>query len=72
MVAVPASAEEMQIYEGEPTDPEGVLHIIQTFEVDLDDHGLAAPSDEDDEDWFEALVELLRDLGLLPQEARSS
>lgn len=66
----PAAAEEIQHYEGEPTDPEKMV-VLEVRSDDLAGHGisLSPPADEADHDsWYRALLELLRALGLLPAE----
>ena len=71
LIALPVAAEEAQIFEGEPTDPEKTLVLMHAEGVDLEEHGLAEPTDDADDSWFDALVKVLQSLGLLPQEART-
>ena len=71
LIALPVAAEEAHIFEGEPTDPEKTLVLKHAEGVDLEEHGLAAPADDADDSWFDALVKVLQSLGLLPQEART-
>jgi hypothetical protein len=50
---------------GEPTDPEGALVILEASEYD-GDFDTTIPHDEAEAaSWFEALLDLLRQLGLL-------
>jgi hypothetical protein len=70
MTVLPAAAEEIQYYEGEPTDPEKSF-LIGVHADDLADRGISQtpPADEADHDaWYRALLDLLRALGLLPTE----
>lgn len=74
VAAASAVAEEAHFYEGEPTDPEGALAKLTECDIDLGDHGLdrTAPTDETAYDsWLQAVMDLLRSLGLLPPEASS-
>lgn len=74
LAASPAVSEEMQIYEGEPTDPEGSLVLFEMSDEELANHGLSTPPAEDDAgfaSWYQALLEVLRSLGLLPEEGRT-
>ncbi len=50
---------------GEPTDPEEALSLLGRAEVDTD-FDLTQPEDEEETaTWFEALLNLLRELGLI-------
>jgi len=54
--------------DGEPTDPDGALAILDEAELDLESLGLATsePTDEmDAESWWEAILRVLVDLGLV-------
>ena len=51
---------------GEPTDPEGALRMLET--VNIEDFGLRreAPKDDADwKDWFQSLIDLIYQLGLI-------
>lgn len=55
-------------FSGEPTDPDGALEIVDSAELDLGDYGLATQepgTETESQTWFEQLIELLRDLGLI-------
>jgi hypothetical protein len=70
-VVAPASAEEAQAYRGEPTDPEKMLSVVSENADDLEDSGVSvtAPTDSDAYDaWYQAIVDALVALGLLPPE----
>jgi len=70
-VVAPASAEEAQAYRGEPTDPEKMLSVVTANADDLEDSGvnLSAPTDANAYDaWYQALIDALVALGLLPPE----
>lgn len=57
------------VLEGEPTDPDEALDMLSHTDVNLDDFGLSeTPPDDPNQaqTWFEQLLELLRNLGLLP------
>ena len=73
-LSAPASA---QIYgrfnctNGEPTDPDKALLLLEESDADLDTYGLTRtpPAEESEADsWLEALIRILRTLGLLPNE----
>lgn len=52
---------------GEPTDPDGAYLLAQSVDVDPTEYGLNAtvPQQEAEaQSWFEALLNLLRNLGL--------
>lgn len=68
LAVLPAATEEIQYYEGEPTDPEKML-LLGYHSDDLAEIGvsLTPPADDADNDsWYEALLNLLRALGLIP------
>jgi len=70
-VVAPVSAEEAQAYRGEPTDPEKALAVATANADDVEDAGvsLTAPTDSNLYDaWYQALVDALVALGLLPPE----
>jgi len=55
--------------DGEPTDPDDVLLLVEENDVDLGAYGLNTSVPTDDAaalSWFEALLDLLRNLGILP------
>jgi hypothetical protein len=68
----PAQAQDLyrntnSLADGEPTDLEGVLSAFG--EATLDDHDIdtTPPAEEADYDsWFEQLLQILREMGLLP------
>lgn len=70
-LVAPVAAEEAQYYQGEPTDPEKMLVTVTQNADDLQLAGadLAAPEDQDAFDaWYQAMIDLLEALGLLPPE----
>lgn len=70
-VVAPATAEEAQAYRGEPTDPEKMLATATENADDLEQEGvsLTAPTDAAAYDaWYQALIDALIALGLLPPE----
>jgi hypothetical protein len=78
LLVAPASAQIwgrvwLQCANGEPTDPDGACLLLQSAEVDLEDYGMSptVPQDEAEaQSWLEALVNLLREVGLLaPKDA---
>jgi hypothetical protein len=75
LLAAPASAQGWGrchfSSQGEPTDPDAAFQVLDENDVDLDAYGLGATPPETESEaltWFEALVNLLRTLGLLPGE----
>jgi hypothetical protein len=53
---------------GEPTDPDAALQLVEDSAVDLEDYGLATQAPENESEaltWFEQLLQLLRNLGLI-------
>ena len=51
---------------GEPTDPEEALRLLES--VNIEDYGIGrdAPKDERDwKDWFQSLIDLIYQLGLI-------
>lgn len=71
MFVAPVMAEEAQFYQGEPTDPEKVLVTVTENSDDLERQGvdLTPPEDTTEFDaWYDAMLDLLRALGLLPSE----
>jgi hypothetical protein len=72
--AAPASAQFGRILvfsqnDGEPTDPDRALRIAEEADVDLEAYGIdrTVPVEEAQAvSWFDALINLLRALGLLP------
>ena len=56
---------------GEPTDPDGAYLLAPGVDVDPTEYGLSAEPPQDQaqaESWFQALVDFLRKVGLLPAE----
>lgn len=54
---------------GEPTDPDAALQLAGEADVDLSDYGLATQAPQNETEaltWFEQLLQLLRELGLIP------
>jgi hypothetical protein len=73
LLAAPISAQTCDkrtpTMDGEPTDPDDVLQLVDEADVDLGAYGLSAsvPTGEDEAlSWFEALLQLLRNLGIIP------
>jgi hypothetical protein len=60
-------AEQEFTAEGDPTDPELTLSIALEYEVDVESHGIDLTAEVDS--WLQRLVELLRSLGLIPEES---
>jgi hypothetical protein len=53
--------------DGEPTDLEGVLAVVGQATLDDNDVDTTPPAEQAEFDsWFDQLLQLLRDLGLLP------
>jgi hypothetical protein len=70
-LAAPVAATDAVRDSGEPTDPEKMLVLIELSDIDLDDHGISssAPSSTSAVDsWLEAVLDLLRSLGVLAAE----
>jgi hypothetical protein len=67
LAAVPVAADEIH-YEGEPTDPEKMLYFdVRSDELATSGVSLTPPADAAEYDsWLEALLNLLRALGLIP------
>jgi hypothetical protein len=75
LLVVPASA---QIYgrnggpltvDGEPTDPERAYPTFPSADVDVSSYGLSSATPQEQaqaQSWFDALLDILRNLGLLP------
>lgn len=75
LLVVPASA---QIYgrnggpvsvDGEPTDPDSAYPVFPSADVDVSSYGLSSTAPQDQaqaQSWFDALLDILRNLGLLP------
>jgi hypothetical protein len=64
------------VVDGEPTDPDGVLPVFVEDQVELGkDYGLSERDVQDESStlqapaWFEAVLDVLRALGLIPAEA---
>ena len=56
---------------GEPTDPDGAYLLAQSVDVDPTEYGLSATVPQEEaqaQSWFEALLDLLRRVGLWPTE----
>ncbi len=54
---------------GEPTDPDAAKQLAEEACLDLDDYGLATEVPQGEAEaltWFEQLLQLLRNLGLIP------
>lgn len=54
---------------GEPTDPDAALQLADSVNLDLDHYGLATQVPQGESEaltWFEQLLQLLRNLGLIP------
>lgn len=60
------------VVDGEPTDPDGIIPTFSEEQLKVGEtYGLTAPEPDDADaqlTWFEALLELLRSLGLIPAE----
>ena len=74
LIAAPSAsfAEDDPTANGEPTDPEGALLLLES--VDLDDYGVQqdAPKEEREWlDWFQSLLDLLYQLGIIGGEGSS-
>ena len=66
-------AEDDPTANGEPTDPEEALWLLQS--VNIDDYGISrdAPKDEKDWlDWFQSLVNLIYQLGIIGGDGSAS
>lgn len=56
--------------DGEPTEPDIVIEILEANDVDLADYGLTAPAEDSDsviDSWVQALIDLLYTLGLITE-----
>lgn len=54
---------------GEPTDPDVALQLADEANLDLEHYGIATQAPQGESEaltWFEQLLQLLRDLGLIP------
>ncbi len=54
---------------GEPTDPDAALQVADEANLDLEHYGLATQVPQSESEaltWFEQLLQLLRNLGLIP------
>ena len=71
-VGAPAQAQDLyrnsdSLIDGEPTDLEGVLTVFGEAALDDSDIDTTPPADEAEFDsWFAQLLQLLREVGLLP------
>ena len=60
---------------GEPTNPEGAIALLNEAEEDPEEYGVSgtAPQSEEDVDsWFDALMDLLRMLGIISTDEEGS
>ncbi|MBZ0270145.1 hypothetical protein K8I85_18485 [bacterium] len=77
LVAPPADAQLFRVLgvtetDGEPTDPDGALAALNATSVNLEGTGLENTSFEtqvEEDAWWDALLELLREWGLLEEDA---
>lgn len=63
------------ISDGEPTDPEGALALLRENGIDpggYDVNPTSPQAEEEVSSWFEALLNLLRNLGLITPEEPGS
>ncbi|GJM43901.1 MAG: hypothetical protein DHS20C21_07430 [Gemmatimonadota bacterium] len=75
--APPASAQfwrshELTTLDGEPTDPDGALAVLNEAALDLEGYGLAPAeptSQAESDSWWDAILNLLFSLGLISGDA---